>query len=350
MSRESEFITCRARERGARLKASSARSQGGQVEVAEKQSPTLLFSTVHPCKQANNQAYLFRTPEALTITPGRQSSNSTMDAAGLLKKQGWRGLGHSLDSDNKGLRKPLLVSKKIDVLGIGINKADVIQGQWWLKAFDSSLKDFGTGKKSILANVKEQGIKRGGLYGRFVQGEGVAGTIGVVDPKVAALASAVGPAVGVKRKAEDDEDEDKVEKKKAKKDKKEKKRSKSTSDSSSDDEKKARRAAKKAKKSATTDEDTSDAATTTKKSKSKKDKSLDGLPEDKRKQYEERAAAKGVTLDQYFSLRLAKNLEAKEARRSGTTTPATESASEDSAKDDKKKEKKIKKDKKSSKK
>lgn len=273
-----------------------------------------------------------------------------MDAAELLKKQGWRGLGHSLDSNNKGLRKPLLVSKKVDVLGIGINKADVIQGQWWLKAFDSSLKDFGTGKKSILANVKDHGIKRGGLYGRFVQGEGVAGTIGVVDPKIAALASAVGPAVGVKRKAEDDEDEDKTEKKKAKKDKKEKKRSKSTSDSSSDDdEKKARRAAKKAKKSATTDEDTSDAATT-KKSKSKKDKSLDGLPEDKRKQYEERAAAKGVTLDQYFSQRLTKNLEAKEARRSGTTTPATEPASEESAKDDKKKEKKNKKDKKSSKK
>lgn len=262
-----------------------------------------------------------------------------MDAAGLLKKQGWRGLGHSLDSNNKGLRKPLLVSKKVDVLGVGINKADVIQGQWWLKAFDSSLKDFGTGKKSILANVKDHGIKRGGLYGRFVQGEGVPGTIGVVDPKVASLASAVGPATGVKRKAEDDEDEDKVEKKKAKK---EKKRSKSKSDSSSDDEKKARRAAKKAKKSATTDEDTSDAATT-KKSKSKKDKSLDGLPEDKRKQYEERAAAKGVTLEQYFTQRLAKNLEAKEARRSGTTTPATEPASEDSAKDDKKTSKKGKK-------
>ncbi|KAH0273721.1 hypothetical protein KCU91_g5762, partial [Aureobasidium melanogenum] len=273
-----------------------------------------------------------------------------MDAAGLLKKQGWRGLGHSLDNNNKGLRKPLLVSKKVDVLGIGINKADVIQGQWWLKAFDSSLKDFGTGKKSILANVKDHGIKRGGLYGRFVQGEGVPGTIGVVDPKVAALASAIGPATGMKRKAEDDEDEDKTEKKKAKKDKKDKKRSKSTSESSSDDdEKKARRAAKKAKKSATTDEDTSDAATT-KKSKSKKDKSLDGLPEDKRKQYEERAAAKGVTLEQYFTQRLAKNLEAKEARRSGTTTPATEPASEDSAKDDKKKEKKSKKDKKSSKK
>ncbi|CAD0021673.1 unnamed protein product [Aureobasidium pullulans] len=248
----------------------------------------------------------------------------------------------------QGLRKPLLVSKKVDVLGIGINKADVIQGQWWLKAFDSSLKDFGTGKKSILANVKEQGIKRGGLYGRFVQGEGVPGTIGMVDPKVAALASAVLPATGVKRKAEDD-DEDKAEKKKAKKEKKDKKRSKPTSDSSSsDDAKEARRAAKKAKKSATASEDNSDA--TTKKSKSKKDKSLEGLPEDKRKQYEERAAAKGVTLEQYFSLRQVKNLEAKESRRSGTTTPATEPASEESSREDKKKEKKSKKDKKSSKK
>jgi nucleolar protein TMA23 len=316
-------------------------SQKSPNRKRQKNNPDAAF--LHcPSVQANDRAYLLCTPSSLAIHPDGRTQH-TMDAAGLLKKQGWRGVGHSLDSNNKGLRKPLLVSKKVDVLGIGINKADVIQGQWWVKAFDSSLKDFGTGKRSILANVKDHGIKRGGLYGRFVQGEGVAGTIGVVDPKIAALASAVGPAVGVKRKAEDDEDEDKTEKKK------EKKRSKSTSDSSSDDEKKARRAAKKAKKSATTDDNTSDAATT-KKSKSKKDKSLDGLPEDKRKQYEERAAAKGVTLDQYFSLRLAKNLEAKEARRSGTTTPATEPASEDSAKDNKNKEKKTKKDKKSSKK
>lgn len=264
-----------------------------------------------------------------------------MDAAGLLKKQGWRGTGHSLDSSNKGLRKPLLISKKIDVLGVGINKHDVIAGQWWMKAFDSSLKDFGTGKKSILSTVKDHGIKRGGLYGRFVKGEGVPGTIGVVDPRVAAIAV----TGGTKRKAEDSEDEQEA--KRAKKDKKDKKRAKTTSSSSSssDDDKKQRRAAKKAakaNKSTPTSEDPSDA--TTRRGKSKKEKSLDGLPEDKRKQYEERAAAKGLSLQEYFAQRQVKNLEAKESRRSGATTPTTTAASEpvsaDSAKEDKKKKEK----------
>ena len=253
-----------------------------------------------------------------------------MDAEGYLKKHGWRGSGHSLDTNNKGLRKPLLISKKVDVLGVGINKHDVIADQWWMKAFDSSLKDFGTGKKSLLSQVREHGVKRGGLYARFVQGEGVPGTIGKVEPQVAAVAVNVvnGEAKGIKRKANGSEDEEQT--KRQKKDKK--KRNKSSSDSSSsDDEKKQRRAAKKEAKA----------------KKQKDDKTLDGLPEDKRKQYEERAAAKGLTVEQYFTLRLAKNLTAKEARRSGTTTPASEPVSEDSESQKRKKEKK---DKKSSKK
>lgn len=101
-----------------------------------------------------------------------------MDSAAYLHRQGWRGHGHSLDHSNNGLKKPLLVSKKVDVLGVGLNKHAAVSDQWWLKAYDQGLKDFGTGKQSVLGNVQKHGVNRGGLYGRFVKGEGVPGTIG----------------------------------------------------------------------------------------------------------------------------------------------------------------------------
>ena len=119
-----------------------------------------------------------------------------MDPAAYLLKQGWKGTGHSLGANNNGLKKPLLISKKIDVLGIGINKHDV-SDQWWMRAFDSSLQNFGTGKQGLLGAVKEHGIKRGGLYGRFVRGEGVAGTFGQETEDAKAGGEAV---VGEKRK------------------------------------------------------------------------------------------------------------------------------------------------------
>lgn len=100
-----------------------------------------------------------------------------MDSAAYLKKQGWRGKGHSLDHTDRGIKNPLLVSKKVDVLGVGINKHAAVSDQWWLRAYDAGLKDFGTGKESTLSTVKSQGVNRGGLYGRFVRGEGVQGTI-----------------------------------------------------------------------------------------------------------------------------------------------------------------------------
>lgn len=104
-----------------------------------------------------------------------------MDARAYLKAQGWRGDGHSLDSSDRGIRRPLLVSKKVDVLGVGVNKHAAVSDQWWMRAYDSGLKDLGTGKKSTLATVREQGMYAGGLYGRFVKGEGIAGTF---DPTV----------------------------------------------------------------------------------------------------------------------------------------------------------------------
>ncbi|KAI6878417.1 hypothetical protein KC363_g8448 [Hortaea werneckii] len=106
-----------------------------------------------------------------------------MDSAGYLKRHGWRGAGHSLDKTDRGIKKPLLVSKKVDVLGVGLNKHAAVSDQWWLRAFDQGLKDFGTGKESTLANVQKHGVNRGGLYGRFVKGEGMKGTIGTEEPK-----------------------------------------------------------------------------------------------------------------------------------------------------------------------
>lgn len=101
-----------------------------------------------------------------------------MDASAYLKRQGWRGHGHSLDHSDRGIKKPLLVSKKVDALGVGLNKHSTVSDQWWLRAFDQGLRNLGTGEESVLATVQKHGINRGGLYGRFVKGDRIAGSIG----------------------------------------------------------------------------------------------------------------------------------------------------------------------------
>ncbi|TLD38235.1 Nitrate transporter [Venturia nashicola] len=101
-----------------------------------------------------------------------------MDAAKHLKGLGWRGEGHSLDSTNRGLRKPLLVSNRHANQGLGSKSQKEKQAdQWWLNAFDNALKEIGTGKESNLAQVAKHGVKLGGLYGFFVKGEQLVGTI-----------------------------------------------------------------------------------------------------------------------------------------------------------------------------
>ncbi|KAK3114318.1 hypothetical protein LTR53_007491 [Teratosphaeriaceae sp. CCFEE 6253] len=105
-----------------------------------------------------------------------------MDASGYLRRQGWLGDGHSLDHTGKGIKKPLLVSKKVDVLGVGLNKHAAVSDQWWLRAYDQGLKDLGSGKTNLLGQVQRHGHKNGGLYGRFVKGEGAPGTIGTETP------------------------------------------------------------------------------------------------------------------------------------------------------------------------
>lgn len=105
-----------------------------------------------------------------------------MDTAAYLSKHGWQGKGHSLHpSKPTSLRRPLLISKKIDVLGLGIGKNDSVSDQWWLRAFDSSLAALGTGKGKVgdtaLGAVRVHGVRKGGLYARFVRGERLEGSL-----------------------------------------------------------------------------------------------------------------------------------------------------------------------------
>ncbi|KAK5171210.1 uncharacterized protein LTR77_004354 [Saxophila tyrrhenica] len=101
-----------------------------------------------------------------------------MDASAYLRKQGWRGEGHSLDHTDRGIKRPLLVSKKVDVLGVGLNKHTSVSDQWWLRAFDQGLKNLGSGQEISLAQIQKHGVYRGGLYANFVKGEKLEGSIG----------------------------------------------------------------------------------------------------------------------------------------------------------------------------
>jgi hypothetical protein len=71
-----------------------------------------------------------------------------MNAEAYLRKQGWQGSGHSLDSTGRGIKKPLLISHKQDQLGLGKKKAaHTTDDQWWMRAFDASLQSIGSGKE-----------------------------------------------------------------------------------------------------------------------------------------------------------------------------------------------------------
>lgn len=76
-----------------------------------------------------------------------------MDTAAYLTGHGWRGVGYSLDLQGQGIAKPLLVSHKTDARGLGQKKHD-LSDQWWMRAFDESLKGLGTGKEVCAALIE----------------------------------------------------------------------------------------------------------------------------------------------------------------------------------------------------
>lgn len=117
-----------------------------------------------------------------------------MDASAYLSKQGWLGTGHSLHPNGRGIKKPLLVSQKSNVLGIGKKEHDVHADRWWARAFDSSLKSLDVcidkttrGNGNVTARqfgaldmIKAGGAKwagKGGLYAGFVRGATLGGTL-----------------------------------------------------------------------------------------------------------------------------------------------------------------------------
>ncbi|KAH8704381.1 hypothetical protein GQ44DRAFT_630510 [Phaeosphaeriaceae sp. PMI808] len=117
-----------------------------------------------------------------------------MNADEYLRKQGWKGSGHSLDTTGRGIKKPLLIAHKQDQLGLGKKKAAyTTDDQWWMRAYDQSLQSIGTGKDSTLNQIRTKGINRGGLYGFFVKGEAIAGTI---DDSSASVTDASVPPSG----------------------------------------------------------------------------------------------------------------------------------------------------------
>ncbi len=118
-----------------------------------------------------------------------------MDAAAYLTNQGWQGHGHALHHSGRGLTKPIHISRKPNVLGIGKKQHDAHADQWWARAFDDTLKGLNTTKNELtgktegiafgsgtqaLRTVGIGGVKcagQGGLYSNFVRGESLSGTL-----------------------------------------------------------------------------------------------------------------------------------------------------------------------------
>ncbi|KAL2165338.1 hypothetical protein VTH06DRAFT_635 [Thermothelomyces fergusii] len=141
-----------------------------------------------------------------------------MDAAALLKAQGWRGKGFSLHpTDNSiGLSKPLLISRNTDGRGIGQSK-HYTSDQWWLHAFDQKLKGLDTSKKGTVVQTLKQGkldavastqptgkyTGARGLYASFVRGGMLEGTI-EVDVVADGAAAAAGESTDATPATSDD--------------------------------------------------------------------------------------------------------------------------------------------------
>jgi nucleolar protein TMA23 len=133
-----------------------------------------------------------------------------MDAHAHLLSLGWAGPGHALDSrpsktykqqgkrgldyDPKqlatntgvGLVKPLMVSQRKDRFGIGKKdpKHEPAAGnEWWLKGFETALSNIGKSESERSGTATPvqalvNGQKHQGLYGFFVKGQQMEGTIG----------------------------------------------------------------------------------------------------------------------------------------------------------------------------
>lgn len=133
-----------------------------------------------------------------------------MDTAAYLSKHGWLGTGHSLRPNGHGIAKPIHITKKLDLQGVGKRKHDIHADQWWARMFDSTLKDLQIGEQKSSANSEASSaassgkpfdgppqrqpniIERSALYRNFVKGESLAGTIEVEVAKQLEIDNATG--------------------------------------------------------------------------------------------------------------------------------------------------------------
>ncbi|MCJ1297276.1 hypothetical protein MMC08_000062 [Hypocenomyce scalaris] len=155
-----------------------------------------------------------------------------MDTTAYLTRQGWLGAGHSLHPGGRGIKKPLLVSKKPNVLGLGKRQHNSHAEQWWARAFDSSLKNLavdqdratgvhhvtvgGSGALEMVQNGGGKWVGKAGLYGHFVRGEGLSGTLTPEDRGTEAMKAVEGKLIGAKRNSQDDVDDTETPKKRRK--------------------------------------------------------------------------------------------------------------------------------------
>ena len=118
-----------------------------------------------------------------------------MDPEAYLTNQGWRGHGHALHYSGRGIIKPLHLSQKANVFGVGKKQHDAHADQWWARAFDDTLKGLNTSKNEATGKIERvsvgpvaqtlpsvgiggaNGIGTGNLYSNFVRGESLSGTL-----------------------------------------------------------------------------------------------------------------------------------------------------------------------------
>ncbi|KAF7911053.1 uncharacterized protein EAF01_002561 [Botrytis porri] len=174
-----------------------------------------------------------------------------MNAHALLTSQGWRGTGHSLhhSSDTIGLSRPLLVSKKDNLLGVG-KKMHKTADMWWLNAFDASLKGLDTSKEGQVKVQEGGGLEmvvkggskwvggKGGLYSFFVRGETVGGTMEDREKEKKAMDIIVEEEKSRKGKNKKRKGEERKESKEERRTRKEKKRAERASKSAAKEAKK----------------------------------------------------------------------------------------------------------------
>ena len=118
-----------------------------------------------------------------------------MNTEAYLTSQGWQGYGHALHHSGRGIIKPLNISHKANLLGVGKKQHDIHADQWWARAFDDMLKGLNTTKNEATGKnervsvgsdtpavqcVETGGtmrIRPGSLYSNFVKGESLSGTL-----------------------------------------------------------------------------------------------------------------------------------------------------------------------------